>query len=151
MKRKPTLLLILLIGISMGLFIFWHLNVVDTPVSQSQIQEDPIKIHEKGNADLKERSLEHSPDNRKVAYYQNKFVMDIKTIGDRDYTSLIVEQNDKKETIFQGNFHLSYFEWMNNNKIKVYKGCGSSCLLSYIIDINTKQFEESVEKIFDSD
>lgn len=111
-------------------------------------KKSPEEVHREENADLKTRSLEYSPDGKKVAYYQHKFVTDIKEIGDPDYKSLIIEQNGKKEIIFQGNFRLSTFEWLNNNEIKVYKGCGSSCLLSYVVNIQSKKYKESVEQIF---
>lgn len=148
MKRTPQLLLVLFIGISLGLFFVWHRNVVDILVSQSQIQKDSLEIHEKQNAILKKRSIEYSPDGKKIAYFRNKFVSDIKGIGDPNYVSLIIEYDHKTETVFRGNFHISHFEWLDDNEIKVYKGCGSSCLLSYIVDINSKQSKESVEKIF---
>ena len=51
--------------------------------------------------------------------------------------------------LFQGNFRLSYLEWLNDNEIKVYKGCGSSCLLSYVVNIKTKEVDELVEKIIE--
>lgn len=113
-----------------------------------EIEYDPLKIYDEENIQLKEWSQKSSPNGKKVAYYQNKFVHDIKEIGDPDYTSLIVEKNGNKETIFQGNFHLSHFEWLNNNEIKVYKGCGSNCLLSYVVNIHSKKYRESVEQIF---
>lgn len=117
-----------------------------SPIVESQ--QDSLEIYEEENSDLKERSFAYSPDKKKIAYYQNKFVHDIKEIGDPDYTSLIVEQNGKKEAIFQGNFHLSHFEWISNSEIKVYKGCGSSCLLSYVINIHSKKYKEGIEQVF---
>ena len=109
---------------------------------------DPLKIYEEENAILKQRSLEYSPDGQKFAYYQHKFIDDIRETDDSDYTSLIVEQYDRRKVVFQTNFGSSYFEWLNNNEIKVYKGCGSSCLTSYLINIHTKKYIESVEQVF---
>jgi len=113
-----------------------------------EVKQDPLKIHQEENADLKEWSLKSSPDGEKVAYYQNKFVNDIKEIGDPDYTSLIVEQNGRKQIVFQGNFHLSHFEWFNNNEIKISKGCGSSCLLNYVVNIHNKKYKELATQVF---
>lgn len=115
---------------------------------EQALKKSPEEVHTEENADLKTRSLEYSPDGNKVAYYQHKLVDDIEKIGDPDYTSLIVEQNGKTKVVFQGNFRLSTFEWLNNNEIKVYKGCGSSCLLSYVVNVQSKKYKESVEKIF---
>ena len=111
-------------------------------------RNDPLKIYEEENAILKQRSLEYSPDGQKSAYYHHKFVDDIKETSDSDYTSLIVEQNGKKRVVFQTTFGPTYFDWLNNSEIKVYKGCGSSCLISYVVNIQTKKYKESVEQIF---
>lgn len=106
------------------------------------------KLH---NQELKKRSLEYSPNGKKVAYFHNKFIVDIKEIGDDDFASLIVESDGKTKVLFQGNHRLGYFEWLNNEQIKLYVGCGSSCLINYIIDVETGKYEESVEKIFSFD
>lgn len=165
-KYIQRILLFSIVGIVICfvLFVFWKENTFEVSQNQEisnldikevaglfprfEVKQDPLKIYEKENADLKERSLEYSPSGNKVAYYQHKFVTDIKEIGDPDYKSLILEQNGKKEIIFQGNFRLSTFEWLNNNEIKVYKGCGSSCLLSYVVNVQSKKYKESVEQIF---
>ncbi len=110
-------------------------------------EKDPLKIYEEENAILKQRSLEYSPDGQKFTYYQHKFISDLKKTGDSDYTSLIVEQDGKKKVVFQTTFGPTYFDWLNNSEIKVYKGCGSSCLLSYVVNIYTKKYTESVEQI----
>jgi len=158
------------IGVFFVLLVFWKVNSLGTlqnlekkgfsrqnnsevkeavklsPISE--VKQDPLKIYEEENAQLKEWSQKSSPNGKKVAYYQNKFVTGIKEIGDPDYTSLIVEQNSRKEIVFQGDFHLSHFEWLNDNEIKVYKGCGSSCLLSYVVKVQSKKYIESIEQIF---
>lgn len=153
-KRAPYLFLItLLISSFCVLLSIWQIKKPKTSFTFTSITPyekniDPSYLHEQKNKELKEWSIKYSPDGKKAAFYQNKFVTDIKNIGDPDYTSLIVEQGGRTDIVFQGNFHLSHFEWLDNDKIKVYKGCGSSCLLSYVVNINTKQFKESVEKIF---
>lgn len=110
-------------------------------------EKEPLKIYEEENAILKQRSLEYSPDGQKFAYYRHKYVDGIKEIGDPDYTSLVVEQDGKKRVVFQTNFRASYFNWLNDNEIKIYKGCGSSCLISYVVNIHTKKYTESVEQV----
>ena len=70
-------------------------------------------------------------------------------IGDEDYISVILDQESKKEVLFQGNSRLSYLEWLNDDEIKVYKGCGFSCLLSYVVNTKTKEDNEFVEKIIE--
>lgn len=112
-----------------------------------QTLEKARAMHQENNKELKERSLKFSPDGAKKAYFQNKLVLDIGDIGNSDYVSLIVEkENGQSTTIFQDNFHLGQFEWLNNKEIKAYKGCGSGCLLSYVINVDTKQVKEFLEK-----
>ncbi|OGI28996.1 MAG: hypothetical protein A2288_01095 [Candidatus Moranbacteria bacterium RIFOXYA12_FULL_44_15] len=113
---------------------------------QPETLEKAQEIHKENNEDLKERSLKASPDGKKKAYFENKLVLDIRDIGNSDYASLIVEkENGEKEAVFQDNFHVGWFEWLNNIEIKAYKGCGSGCLLSYVINVNTKDVKEYLE------
>ena len=118
---------------------------------QSERVESSVQLlHREKNEELKELTLKASPDQKKRAYFQRKFSKDnVSEIGNYDYISVILDQGNKKEVLFQGNFRLSYLEWLNDDEVKIYKGCGSSCLVSYVVDINTKQVSEFVEKIID--
>lgn len=100
---------------------------------------DQLAIHNKENADLKQRTLRMSPDGKKTAYYQYKFVTDMSQLGDRDYTSLIVTSGDTSDVIFQGTFKLSGFEWLTNDIIEVGNNCGTGCLQKYAVNIHTKK------------
>jgi len=104
--------------------------------------DELLRELELDNRILKESTYKLSPDRKKAAYFQNKLTTDIKEIGDRDYTSLIIDQNGQAETVFQGDFRLSYFEWLNDKEIAVYRGCGTECMLAYIVDIDTKKYHE---------
>ncbi len=114
-------------------------------------RNDLVKIYEEENTILKQRSLEYSPDGKKFAYYQHKFIEANNETNDSDYTLLIIEQDGKEKVVFQTNFGSTYFEWLNNNQVKVYKGCGSSCLISYVVNIYTKKYTESVEQVIHFD
>lgn len=108
-----------------------------------------LAIHNKENADLKQRTLRMSPDGKRTAFYQNKFVTDMSQLGDRDYTSLIVTSGDTSDVIFQGTFKLSGFEWLTNNTIEVGNNCGTGCMQKYAVNIFTKKYTESVVSAFD--
>ena len=138
---KKTIGIFLLTLFAIGVFVF-------SPNSATHGDKEALRLYEQRNQRLREFSTRNSPDGKKVAYYQNKFVDDIESIGDPDYASLLVEQNGQTAVVFQDNFRLSSFEWLTNDEIKIYKGCGSGCLLSYVVNVNTKDFQESVEKIF---
>jgi len=114
-------------------------------------QNEQVQLLYKGkNEELKELTLKVSPDQKKQAYFQRKFSKDnVTEIDDHDYISVILDQGNKKEVIFKGNFRLSYLEWLNNDEVKIYKGCGSSCLLSYVVNTNTRQVSQFVEKIIE--
>lgn len=148
-KLKKTIFIVFLILIVLSAFSFIRTQSI---VTASPPVEDRVAIYKQENRALKERSLQLSPDGLKVAYFQQKFINSIKEISDPDYALLIVEQQDgQPEVVFKNNFRLSYFEWLNNDEIKVYKGCGSGCLLSYVVNTHTKQYKESIEKIFSFD
>ena len=104
--------------------------------------DDLIEEYERDNKVLKENTFKFSLDRKKAAYFQNKLTTDIKEISDRDYTSLVIDQNGQIETVFQSDFRLSYFEWLNDKEIAVYSGCGTECMLAYIVDIDTKKHRE---------
>lgn len=122
------------------------INFLENFQNKSGEQSAQLFRNEK-NEELKELTLKVSPNQKKQAYFQRKFSEDdITNIDDQDYISVILDQGNGKEVLFQGNFRLSYLEWLNDDEIKIYKGCGSSCLVSYVVDTNTKEANEVVEK-----
>ncbi len=104
--------------------------------------DELLREYERDNKILKVSTFKFSPDRKRAAYFQNKLTTDIKEIGDRDYTSLVIDQEGKTETVFQSDFRLSYFEWLDDREVVVYRGCGTECMLAYIVDIDTKKYRE---------
>lgn len=96
-----------------------------------------LKIHERENEELKGRSFLSSPSGKRVAYFRQKFVSNVSEIGEDDYTSLVIEEEGKKRTVFSGDHHLSFFEWLDDNEIAVYQDCGTECMMVYLIDTQT--------------
>ena len=170
-----TLFLLALLGIGISLLNYWQINNLKEANNERseeleyfyadfpeifkkelkknipdeippQALEKAQAMHQENNKELKERSLKFSPDGTKRAYFQNKFVFDISDIGNSDYVSLMVNnENGQSATVFQDNFHVLHFEWLNNKEIKAYKDCGSGCLLSYVINVDTKDVKEHLE------
>lgn len=94
-----------------------------------------LKIYEQENKELRERTLSPSPDGGRLAYYQHKFISDLTEIEDEDYTSLVVKEKERKQIVFTGNFRLSYFEWLNDEEMAIYRDCGTECMVAYHIDL----------------
>jgi hypothetical protein len=101
-----------------------------------------LREYKRDSENLKESTLKFSPSRKKFAYLKHKFIINVKEIGDRDYTSLVVNYGDREETIFQDDFHLSYFEWLSDEEIAVYSGCGTECMIAYLVDLETKTPQE---------
>lgn len=101
-----------------------------------------LREYKRDSENVKESTLKFSPSRKKFAYLTHKFVTNIKEVGDKDYTSLVVNYGDKEETVFQDNFHLSYFEWLSDEEIAVYSGCGTECMIAYLVDLETKTPQE---------
>lgn len=107
------------------------------------LEEEPdydalLLEHKRDNEGLAQSTTKLSPSGKKTAYFQHKFITNIKEIGDGDYTSLVVEHEGTKETVFQNDFRLGSFEWLNDGEIVVYRGCGTECRIAYIVNIETK-------------
>ena len=116
------------------------LKTMDETISVSY--DDLIREHKRDNENLKQRTLKFSPGGKKYAYFQNKFTTKIEEIGDEDYTSLIVYHKGREETVFQGNFRLSYIEWLNDEEMVIYRSCGTECMIAYNVDLENKTTRE---------
>jgi len=115
-------------------------QVLEETIVQSA--EELQEKHDQENKDLKERSLEFSPNKSKIAYFQNKFTDDLKNLGDSDYVSVVIEENGQQKTVFQENYHVSNLEWLNDREIVVYRSCGTECVIAYIVDTITKHQQQ---------
>ncbi len=55
---------------------------------------------------------------------------------------MLVEQGEEIETIYTGDYRLSYLEWLDERELVVYRSCGTECMAAYIIDIKTKEQQD---------
>jgi len=156
MKNKKTTtniisLIFIVFFVLLATLMISQLGINFSKKFKNELKEEQAQLlHRKENEELKELTLKISPNQKKQAYFQKKFTEDnVTDISDEDYISVILDQESKKEVLFQGNFRLSYLEWLNDDDIKVYKGCGSSCLLIYVVNTKTKEVNELVEKIIE--
>ena len=103
-----------------------QLGINSSKKIKNELREEPAQLfHNRENEELKELTLKISPNQKKQAYFQKKLTEDnVTNIDDEDYISVILDQGNKKEVLFQGNFRLSYLEWLNDDEVKIYKGCG---------------------------
>lgn len=160
--------LLAIVGISLSLFNFWLIRDLQTSFAEKnemsgnlQLQtkvsdnvnrklqvlgektvQSAEELQEQENKDLKERSLEFSPNKSKIAYFQNKFTEDMKSLGDSDYVSVIVEENGQQKTVFQEDYHVSNLEWLDDREIVIYRSCGTECMIAYIVDTKTRKQQE---------
>jgi len=110
----------------------------DMDASSTPTLEQHLKMHERENRDLKERSWSVSPSGKKTGHFQHKLITDLSEIENDDYKQLVVEENSRPETVFAGNFRVSSFEWLSDTEIAVYQDCGTECMIAYYIDLTTK-------------
>lgn len=90
--------------------------------------------------------LEMSPNGQKLGYFLelNSFIdkeknKKIDSIDYDNYTALIIMNTDasEKKEIYKGDYHTSYWEWLDNNEVAVYYNCGSECMIGFVIDVDT--------------
>lgn len=103
-------------------------------------------IYIKNRGDRPKDQLRISPDGQKIGYFLdlNYFTdeeknKEINFIDYDNYTALVImnkDGSDKKE-IYRGDYHTSYWEWLDNNDVIVYHDCGTECMTGLIIDANT--------------
>lgn len=138
-----------LLAIALSIATYWsvknyitgieNLNELNTSRGKKNIDYDElVRIYEKENQLLRERTLKVSPSGKRSAYFKQRLIIDSEDKWDQDHTSVIIESEDTKETVFQGDERLSFLEWLNDDEIVVYRGCGTECMQAYIVDLKTK-------------
>lgn len=91
--------------------------------------------------------LKISPDNSRLGYFVslnclNKFFLDYE-----NHTSLYIISIDGKSNkeIYKGNYHTSNWDWLNNEEVIVYYGCGTECMAGFVIDANTGEQKSQLQ------
>lgn len=92
--------------------------------------------------------LKISPDGQKLGYFLdlNYFIdkeknKEINFIDYDNYTALMImnkDGSDKKE-IYRGDYHTSYWEWLDNQTVRVLRSAGTGVRIYRDININTSE------------
>lgn len=87
-------------------------------------------------------SLEVAPDQRKLGYFRHLYSKPIyqdEASYYENYLALmiydLITENEKE--IYRGDYHTSYWKWLNNNEAVVYYNCGTECMIGFLIDAHT--------------
>lgn len=104
--------------------------------------DELIREYKRDNESLKESTRQPSPDGKSYAYLQHKFIKDLKEMNDGDYTYVNVYYDWGDQPVFKSDFRVSSFEWVNDEELVVYRGCGTECTAAYIVNIETKKYRE---------
>lgn len=81
-----------------------------------------------------------SPDKKKLGFFQDND-REGEEIDYNNYTLLKMMNIDGSEVreIYRGGYKTSYWEWLNNTEVVVYYGCGTECMVGFVVDINTAE------------
>lgn len=86
--------------------------------------------------------LKISPNNLLIGYYVDLNCLNGNVLH-RDYenhTSLRIMDLDGKNNkeIYTGSYHTSDWEWLNDDEVVVYYGCGTECMVGFVVDVKTR-------------
>lgn len=112
-------------------------------LGESHVDEaELLREYKMDNESLRTSTLKYSPSGKYYAFFQHKFVKDVKEIGDEDYAYIVAYLGVREEPVFKSDFRLSSFEWLSDEEVAVYRGCGTECSLAYIVNVKTKKYRE---------
>lgn len=85
--------------------------------------------------------LKISPNGLLIGYYVDLNCLNGNVLH-RDYenhTSLRIMDLDgaNNKKIYTGSYHTSDWEWLNDDEVVVYYGCGTECIVGFVIDVET--------------
>jgi len=94
------------------------------------------------NDGFKKSLLEVAPAQRKFGYFRHLYSRPIYQDKDsyyENYLALIIynliTKNEKE--IYRGDYHTSYWEWLDDSEVVVYHNCGSECMIGFVINTDT--------------
>lgn len=87
--------------------------------------------------------LQISPKGKYLAFFQD--LSDEATMSKEDYfwhnyvsINLLDVNHQKIEEVYRGSFRVGDFEWISNNELSVWVGCGSECSYLEVVDVFSK-------------
>jgi len=105
-------------------------------------REDDTGLSQTTHDGYEKSHLKISPQNGMIGYFSFLNYSKLKETTESDYdneTSLSVMTIDGKnhKEVYRGNYHTSDWEWLNEDEIVVYYGCGTECEVGFVIDAKT--------------
>lgn len=105
------------------------------------VRQDDLGTNKLTNDGHEKSHLKVSPDNSKLGYYVflNSLNGSNKKTDYKNYTALEIIDTDGKNKleVYKGSYHTSDWDWLNNDEIIIYYGCGTECMAGFITDVNT--------------
>ncbi len=97
-----------------------------------------------------EQYLKSNPESSPLGGKIGHFIFLNNQEKETDYNNYIaLEITDKsgknKKEIYRGDHHTSYFEWLNEDEVVVYYGCGTECMVGFVIDADTGQKKSELQ------
>lgn len=87
--------------------------------------------------------LKFSPLNNKLGFFYESG--NYLSAG-RDIALAIMDIGEKSiKKVYEGSFKTSYWEWLNNEEVVVYYGCGTECMVAFIIDVNSGERKSELQ------
>ena len=78
--------------------------------------------------------LVFSPSRNKVSFY---YEHEDPPVG-RDVSLVVMDIPRRKfREVYKGSYHTSYWEWLNEDELVVYYGCGTECMVGFVVDVKT--------------
>lgn len=78
--------------------------------------------------------LVFSPSRNKMSFY---YEHEDPPVG-RDVSLVVMDISRRKfREVYKGSYHTSNWEWLNEEELVVYYGCGTECMVGFVIDVKT--------------
>ncbi|MBI3335888.1 MAG: hypothetical protein HY001_05375 [Candidatus Portnoybacteria bacterium] len=75
-----------------------------------------------------------SPSGNKVSFY---YEHEDPPVG-RDVSLVVMDISRRKfREVYKGSYHTSNWEWLDENELVVYYGCGTECMVGFVVDVKT--------------
>lgn len=87
--------------------------------------------------------LKIAPEKTKLGYFVDLNSLnssDKETDYEKHTALMIIDVNGQnKKEIYRGSYHTSNWEWLNENEVVVYYGCGTECMVGFVTDTDSGQ------------
>lgn len=118
------------------------IDISEAPIYELEEDENKEVLYKKSGVSqkiiYKNQRISHlffSPNKNKAGFFYESG--NYLSAG-RDTALAIVNISDKKiKKVYEGSFKTSGWEWVDDNEVLVYYGCGTECMVTFVIDANS--------------